>query len=129
MVERTRKITMCTRRYKEVANDEDNRLAAFLRCFKLSKQWRTLKHDRGFLLQTLFPFLEQAPVYTVDTLVLRVPLGNILLDKVIQLQRVPALPDIPDIQQQYHLSLIFSSVLAKLERAKKCQNQAGEPSS
>jgi hypothetical protein len=25
--------------------------------------------------------------------------------------------------------LIFSSVLAKLERAKKCQNQAGEPSS
>lgn len=128
-MECTRRITMCTRRYEEVANDEDNRLAAFLRCFKLSKQWRTLKHDRGFLLQTLFPFLEQAPIYTVDTLVLRVTLGNILLDKVIQLQRVPALPDIPDIKQQYHLSLIFPSVLAKLERAKKCQNQAGEPSS
>ena len=107
MVERTRKMTMCTRRYKEVANDEDNRLAAFLRCFKLSKQSRTLRHARGLLLQTLFPFLEQTPVYTVDTLVLRVALGNILLDKVIQLQRVLALPDIPDIQQQYSPLLDF----------------------
>jgi hypothetical protein len=59
---------------------------------------RALKHARGLLLQSLFPFFEQIPIYTAETLVLRVPLGNVPLDKVVQLQRVPALTDILNIQ-------------------------------
>ena len=64
-----------------------------------------IRRSRGLILKGSLPFFKQIPVYYVEALIWRVSLGNVLLDEVIQLQRVPALPNVPNIQQQYHLSL------------------------
>jgi len=62
-------------------------------------------------LQRLLPFFKHMPIDAAETLIWRVPFSNVLLDEVIQLQGVPTLPHIPNVQQRDHLAPYYHPLL------------------